>query len=134
MPLNYLKVNKENELQFFSSLTFLDPAVNGRHIAVNNQEITSTITADNIIPIITEELRHFEKSFIDALARIIKKFEAAYLYDASQPAAISQLQVFENSLSELILIFHEVISTYTYRGMILWPVQIRRKKYWRRRI
>jgi hypothetical protein len=130
MPLNYLKVNKDKELQFYSSLTFLGPAVDGprRQTAVNNQEITTTITADNIISTISEELRYFEKSFIDALAKIMKKFEDAYLNDASHATTTPQLPVFEKSLSELILIFQEVVSAYTYRGMMLWPIKIRDKK------
>jgi hypothetical protein len=58
----------------------------------------------------------------------MKKFEDAYLNDASHATTTPQLPVFEKSLSELILIFQEVVSAYTYRGMMLWPIKIRDKK------
>jgi hypothetical protein len=127
--LYHFKVRKEKELQFLDSLPFLG-TISGGHrqqATISNQEIPRTITSDNIISTISTELRYFEKAFINTLAKIIKKFEEAYLYDSTHPTT-PQLPVFENSLSELVLIFHEVISTYTYRGIILWPVQIRGKK------
>jgi hypothetical protein len=131
MTLYQLNVRKNKELQFVKSLPFLDcMSISKRQ----QTKVTDTVNQkleiiryDDIIPIISKELEYFEKAFINRLAKIREKFEVVSLSDMLHPTATPQLPVVRSSLLELISIFHEVLSTYTYRSIIVWPIKIKDK-------
>lgn len=64
----------------------------------------------------------------DTLAKTIEKFEAVYLSDLSPSASKPQLTAITSSLFQLVSMFYELISTYIYRSLIVWPIKIKDKK------
>jgi hypothetical protein len=132
MVLHHLNVRKDKELQFLKSLSFLNPmSLSERQEAktkdIVNQKFTEIISTDNIISTISKELEYFEKAFVNRLSKIREKFEAANLSDMLESKSTPQLPAVKRSLFELISIFHEILATYTYRSMILWPIKIKDK-------
>jgi hypothetical protein len=132
MTLFYLKVRKDKELKFLNSLPFLNYMSRSERQQAKardtvNQKFTKIISTDNIISAISKELEYFEKAFVNRLSKIREKFEAANLSDRLKFRSTPQLPAVRSSLLELISIFHEVLSTYTYRSIIVWPIKIKDK-------
>lgn len=123
MRLSYLKVRKDKELQFLNSLPFLmstgerQQQAKARHTV--NQKSSDIINSESIISTISKELEYFEKAFINRLVKITEEYKAASHSDMLQSTSKPQLPAVRSSFFELFSIFCELLSTYTYRGMIV---------------
>jgi hypothetical protein len=132
----YLKVSKDNELDFHKSLSISSPTSQrllqqDSRRDKNDQKFCMVVNTQNIKPILSKELEQFEKAFINQLARILEKFEAANLSDQLHTSSQNvkrytlQLPAIKNSLLELLYLFHEVVATYMFRSMVIWPTKIK---------
>jgi hypothetical protein len=135
--LYYLKVSKDNELDFHNSLSLSSPTTHyllrrNSRTEKDGQKICMVVNTRNIKPILSKELEQFEEAFINQLGRILEKFEAANLSDQLHASSENinkrykpQLPAIKNSLVQLLYLFHEVLATYLFRSMIIWPTKIK---------
>jgi hypothetical protein len=117
-------LNRTRNFESYDPYHPYDPYFSGRNYTLRRAQFTQ-------LTILSKELEQFEKAFINQLARILEKFEAARLSDQLHTSSQNvkryklQLPAIKNSLLELLYLFHEVVATYMFRSMVIWPTKIK---------
>jgi hypothetical protein len=97
----------------------------------NSRDYNLYVNSDNILVLVENELKEFEKSFLSLIENSKQKFDAQYLAiknDVSSQNFGSRFEPILPLLSQPLYIFQEVVNVFLIRAMITWPSKVEDKE------